>query len=151
MFERSEAARRSLFFGRANSADRNALTPEDLLAGMLVAAPESVRRFASDPSTPLLASGTPDEFLARMDHPEWRMRASREIRFAPATRGILERAIQEADALGHQDVTPEHLLLGLLRDEQTDAWRTLRGVEVTLREVRRALASAGTRGSDENP
>ena len=88
MFERfTEAARRSLFFARANAADRNgdALTPEDLLAGMLVAAPESVRRFAPDPSTPLRPSGTGDEFLSRMDPPERRMRANKEIRFAPAT------------------------------------------------------------------
>jgi hypothetical protein len=37
-------------------------------------------------------------------------------------------------------VRPEHLLIGLLREEGTEVWRTLNEAGVTLREVRRVLS-----------
>ena len=63
----------------------------------------------------------------------------REVPFSPDVKIALKRAVQEADDLGHESIRPEHLLLALMREENTDAWRTLQKVGVTLREVRRVL------------
>src|SRR3712207_1338562 len=41
-----------------------------------------------------------------------------EIPFTPRCRRMLERAMVEARQLGHQHVDTEHLLLGLIQDEE---------------------------------
>ena len=45
--------------------------------------------------------------------------ASLQVPFTPDAKRVLERALREALRLGHNYVGTEHLLLGLLRDEQT--------------------------------
>jgi ATP-dependent Clp protease ATP-binding subunit ClpA len=149
MFERfTEEARRSLFFARAKTLERDgdAISTEDLLGGLLLATPDAIVRFAS--SDHLRPDETGEEFFERVGHrrPEWTAKASREIRFSAAASMALEKAVQEADALGHTFIRPEHLLLGLLRDEGTEAWRTLHGAGVSLRDVRRTLGEEGDRG-----
>jgi hypothetical protein len=52
-------------------------------------------------------------------------------------RAVLERAVEEAGALGA--IRPEHLVLGFLREESTKAWATLHSAGVRLRDVRRVL------------
>ena len=146
MFERfTEEAARALFFARAKTADRDgdAITSEDLLDGILMVAPEVVARFAPASASALTPPETIEEFMQRPDEAAWRMRAGKEIRFSEGARLALERATQEADDLRHHDVRPEHLLLGILRDERTEAWRTLNESGVTLREMRRILGEGG--------
>jgi len=62
----------------------------------------------------------------------------------------LERSFQEANDLRHKFIRPEHLLLGLLREEDTDEWRTLQKVGITLREVRRVMSGEPDLGSAED-
>ena len=45
--------------------------------------------------------------------------SSLQVPFTPDAKRVLERALREALRLGHNYVGTEHLLLGLLRDEQT--------------------------------
>lgn len=143
MFERfTEEATRALFFGRVQTADRDGdeITSEDLLGGILMGAPGAVAQLAPTllPAAPPEAT---EEFMQRGER--WRMLTARQVPFSPDARLALERATQEADDLRHHDVRPEHLLLGILRDERTEAWRTLNESGVTLREMRRILGEGG--------
>jgi ATP-dependent Clp protease ATP-binding subunit ClpA len=151
MFERfNEDARRAVFFARLKTLDRDGdmITSEDLLSGIVMAVPDVVVRFASQRTDALTPREVVEDFMRRLeDQPTWITRASKEIPFSVALRLVLERAIQEANDLGHKTVRPEHLLLGLLRDENTEAWRTLQEAGVRLREVRRILGEDPTDGS----
>jgi ATP-dependent Clp protease ATP-binding subunit ClpA len=149
MFERfTEPARRALFFARAKTSERDGdeISTEDLLGGLLLAVPDAVVRFASSDS--LRPAETGEEFFDRVEHrsPEWMAKTRREIRFSAAAQTALLKTVEEADALGHTFIRLEHLLLGLLRDEGTEAWRTLHEAGVRLREVRRILGEEGDSG-----
>jgi hypothetical protein len=79
----------------------------------------------------------------------------RQIPFTPEAKKVLERALREALALGHDYIGTEHLLLGLVRDEDGLATRLLvrrLGMDApeTIRvEVTRMLI--GHRGSAQLP
>ncbi len=144
MFERfTQQARQSLLFARAKTSDRDGeeISAEDLVVGLLRATPDTVLRFASQAAA--------DRIRPRDDGEQWLLRVetrddfktplNREIPFSAAAKTVIERAVEEANALNHQFVRPEHVLLGLLRDEDTEVWRTLNEAGVRLREVRRVL------------
>jgi ATP-dependent Clp protease ATP-binding subunit ClpA len=57
-------------------------------------------------------------------------------RFTSPARDVVVLAEDEARLLAHDYLGTEHLLLGLLRDEERTAARLLAGLEVTLDEVR---------------
>ncbi|MDP3685776.1 MAG: Clp protease N-terminal domain-containing protein [bacterium] len=65
----------------------------------------------------------------------------------PHTKMVLEHAVQEARDLGHQHVGTEHLLLGLLREEEGVAAQVLRGLGVNLDEARAAVLALFERES----
>jgi ATP-dependent Clp protease ATP-binding subunit ClpA len=149
MFDRfTDHARRSLVFARAKTSERDGdeISTEDLLGGLLLATPDAIVRFAS--SDHLRPDETGEEFFERIEaeEPEWGLKTSREIRFSAAATMALDKTVEEADALGHKFIRPEHLLLGFLRDEGTEAWRTLHAAGVSLREVRRILGDEGDTG-----
>jgi len=124
-----------------------AITPARPLIGssalnsrLFLAAPEAVLRFACTPNA-LQPVETGDEFEARFRRDaDARRRASVETPFAPEVRQALFVATEEAGALGHHAITPEHLLLGLLNDETTAAHRKLNASGVILHAVRDAMA-----------
>jgi ATP-dependent Clp protease ATP-binding subunit ClpC len=143
MFERfSEDARRALFFARATTTQRqgDSITPEDLLGGIVWASPHLLARFGAPATNTLTPSETAEDFMSRLDAPSTLAHSKKEIRFLGITKLALERAAEEADALRHKTIGPEHLLLGILREEKSQAWRTLDEAGVTLREVRRIMA-----------
>jgi Clp amino terminal domain, pathogenicity island component/UvrB/uvrC motif len=57
-------------------------------------------------------------------------------RFTERARQVVVLAQDEARALGHNYIGTEHLLLGLLREEEGLAARVLESLDVTLEEVR---------------
>ena len=63
-----------------------------------------------------------------------------EIPFSADTKRILQYAAEEADRLGHRHIGPEHLLLGMLREENSVAGRMLIGNGVDLRVARGEVA-----------
>lgn len=60
--------------------------------------------------------------------------------FTPRTKQALEGALREARALGHQYIGTEHVLLGLVREEDGVAARVLAELEAPAEEVRSAVA-----------
>ena len=153
MFGRfTQEARQTLYFARANASERmgDAIDIEDILQGIIAAAPDAVRRFASHPSfmSPtsegqLRPGETPEQWHQRVEDTAWFRDGSRELPFSTRVKAALEHAAGEADELRHKAIRPEHLLMGLLRDEGTEAWQTLNEAGVTLRELRQVLAEEG--------
>src|SRR3989339_281087 len=64
-----------------------------------------------------------------------------EIPFTPRAKKVLELAVEEAQNFGHTYVGTEHLLLGLLREEEGIAARVLENLGVRINEVREEVAS----------
>jgi ATP-dependent Clp protease ATP-binding subunit ClpA len=142
MFERfTEPARRALFFARAKTSQRrgDSITPEDLLGGILWVVPDVIVRLSSGPATMVAPMEAADDYMRLTEDDGWVAHSSKEIPFSDAIKLVLIRSCEEADALGHEPVRPEHLILGLLREEGSEAWGTLRRAGVTLREARRIL------------
>lgn len=59
-----------------------------------------------------------------------------EIPFTPRAKKVLELAVEEAQGLGHTYVGTEHLLLGLLREEEGVAARVLENLGIKIDDVR---------------
>jgi len=59
-----------------------------------------------------------------------------EIPFTPQAKKVLEFAVEEAQNLGHNYVGTEHILLGLIRQEEGVAERVLENLGVSLETVR---------------
>jgi ATP-dependent Clp protease ATP-binding subunit ClpA len=63
------------------------------------------------------------------------------VAFAPQSKTVLERTVEEADRHGAATVEPEHLLLGLLAETEGDGGALLRARGLTLAAARSALVS----------
>jgi len=59
--------------------------------------------------------------------------------FSPRARKVIDYAVEEAKSLGHKYVGTEHLLLGLLREEEGKAAEVLTSLGVKLDDVRREV------------
>jgi ATP-dependent Clp protease ATP-binding subunit ClpC len=70
-------------------------------------------------------------------------------RFTERARQSVVLAQEEAAALGHNYLGTEHLLLGLLREEEGVAARVLEGLHVTLDEVRAQVARIVGAGDEQ--
>jgi ATP-dependent Clp protease ATP-binding subunit ClpC len=62
-----------------------------------------------------------------------------EIPFTPRAKKVLELAVDEAQTLGHNYVGTEHLLLGLLREEEGVAARVLENLNIKINDVREEI------------
>lgn len=134
MFERyTESARRALFFARYESSElsHTSIEPVHLLLGVLRAgkgvtgklfAPSNVSYEAVRAAVDV-GSGE-------------RIPTSVEIPFSTESQRVLDYTAQEADRLGHGYIGTEHLLLGLLREEQSIAFTILNGYGMRLDAVR---------------
>ncbi len=69
-------------------------------------------------------------------------------RFTGRAREVVVLAHDEARALGHNYIGTEHLLLGLLREEEGLAARVLEGIDVTLEEARAQVVRIVGRGDE---
>jgi ATP-dependent Clp protease ATP-binding subunit ClpC len=59
-----------------------------------------------------------------------------QVPFAPDAKRVLERSLREAVRLGHNYIGTEHLLLGLLRDEECEGFAVLQELGVDVEELR---------------
>ena len=59
-----------------------------------------------------------------------------EIPFSAETKRVLDHACNEADQLNHRHIGPEHLLLGLLRENQCRAASTLERYGLSVESAR---------------
>ena len=64
-----------------------------------------------------------------------------EIPFTPRAKKVLELAVEEAQNMGHNYVGTEHLLLGLIREEEGVASRVLENLGIRLDVVREEVIS----------
>jgi ATP-dependent Clp protease ATP-binding subunit ClpC len=60
---------------------------------------------------------------------------------SPEAEQVLEFAAEEADRLGHSEIGPEHLLLGILREERSVAALVLMDQGLFLDDVREDVAA----------
>lgn len=76
-----------------------------------------------------------------------------QIPFTPSSKTVLQFAIEEAKSMSHNYVGTEHLLLGLLRQDEGIATRVLHGFGVTSDMVRQSIMrflNSSTPEMDEN-
>lgn len=64
-----------------------------------------------------------------------------EIPFTPRSKKVLELAVEEAQSMGHTYVGTEHLLLGILREEEGIAARVLENLAVKINDVREEVVN----------
>ena len=68
--------------------------------------------------------------------------AAGQIPFTPRSKKVLELALREALSLGHNNIGPEHILLGLMRENEGVAARILLGLDAPPRRVVDAVLEA---------
>jgi ATP-dependent Clp protease ATP-binding subunit ClpC len=140
MFERyTEGARRVLFYARFEASQRgeSTITAELTLLGLV-----RERKGISDRI--LRSVNVSYEQLAREletgKSPHEHIPTSVEIPFSQDAKDVLQLAAVEADDLKHRDIGTEHLLLALLRKDETRAAAILRRHGLTLEGAREQLA-----------
>lgn len=74
-------------------------------------------------------------------------------RFTAGGRRVVDHAREEADELGHHNIEPEHILLGLLYEPQSRAAQVLNSLTIKVEDVRaRAVQARGpTKGFPTAP
>jgi ATP-dependent Clp protease ATP-binding subunit ClpC len=137
MFERyTESARRALFYSRyeASELGRRSIETEHLLLGLLRAGKGVTSRLFTDarvsyePVRGTLETGAGEKIPTSV-----------EIPFSEETKRILDHTVEEADRLRHSYIGTEHLLLGLLHEDQSIAGVILSGYGMRLEAVREQL------------
>ena len=141
----TEKARRVIFFARyeASISGSPSIEPEHLLLGVLREdRPLTIRFFPSDESLKSIRLQIEQCTPARE-----RISTSIDLPMSEASNRVLAYSGEEADRLSRPAVGTEHLLLGLLRNEESFAAQILRQfVDVTLDAVRQ-YASANSETS----
>src|SRR5262245_23551736 len=136
MFERyTERARRVLFFARYEASQLGSISiaTEHLLLGLVREGKGMTSRLFARFNVSLNA--VRQEIEGHVVFHE-KGSSSVEIPFAADTKRALQFSADEADRLSHNYIGTEHLLLGLLREEQGQAAMVLKKFGLTLAEVR---------------
>jgi uncharacterized protein (TIGR02246 family) len=139
MFERyTEKARRVIFFARyeASQYGSHSIESEHLLLGLLREDRALAANFLSEK---LGERSVRDEIESQITRGE-RLSTSLEMPLSEECRRTLQNAAGEAERLNHQQISTQHLLLGLLLVEECLAARTLHGRGVTLERIRQEMA-----------
>jgi hypothetical protein len=116
MFERyTEKSRRAIFFGRyeASRYGSRYIETEHLLLGLLREDGTLAKWF---PGSSNVEAGIRTEFEKRITRGE-RIAESVEIPLSEECKRVLFLAAETSERLGHDQVEPEHLLIGILRVE----------------------------------
>ena len=139
MFERyTENARRALFFARYEASQLGDLVikPEHLLLGLVRSTGTAARIFA-DRGVSL--QDIRRDIESRVASAE-KIATSVEIPFDSEAKVALQFAAEEADRLAHHHIGTEHLLLALLRVEQSSAAAILKNHGLQLPQLREVVA-----------
>jgi ATP-dependent Clp protease ATP-binding subunit ClpC len=75
-----------------------------------------------------------------------------EIPITPRTKRLLESSLAEARSLGHNYISPEHILLGLIKESEGVAFTILSNLGVDFDRLRKEIINsmAGEQSSQEN-
>src|SRR5262249_32752654 len=140
MFERyTESARRVIFFARYEVSQSGGTTieSEHLLLGLLREGGAVVSRFVRDATLAELR----EEITGWMTVKE-KVATSVDLPLSNESKRILAYAAEETERLRSDHIGPEHLLLGMLREEKSVAAQVLYGRGLKLAVVREDLARA---------
>jgi hypothetical protein len=138
MFERyTEKARRVIFFARyeASQFGSPSIETEHLLLGLLREDTALAGRMARSPLSPRDVRKRIEEELP---HGAW-ISTSIDMPLSAAAKAVLAAAAEEAESLGNNHVETGHILLGILRQEQTLAAKLLSEAGVVLSKDREDL------------
>jgi len=139
MFERyTERARRVIFFARYEASQYGSpyIETEHLLLGLLREDRAVAKKFLDEVN---VEEGIRAEIEKDLTARE-RISTSVELPLTSESKKVLTLAAEEADRLGHRHVGTEHLLLGLLRVEDSFAGTLLRARGVGVATIRELLA-----------
>ena len=135
MFERfTEKARRSVFFARHEAATFGSpvIEVEHLLLGVLRDDKDlALRLFGSEVKIERLR-----ERIAKEQPAREKMSVSVDLPLSQEARRVIVYAGQESERLQQKHIATAHLLLGVIREEQTLAARVLREFRITDKQVR---------------
>lgn len=139
MFERyTESARRALFFARyeVTQVGGTSIDTEHLLLGLIRELKGLVARIFAERNVP--PETVRQAIEARLVVRE-RISTSVEVPFSAETKRALQYSAEESDRMGHSYIGTEHLLLGLLREQNSAAAAILTAHGLRLDEVRIAI------------
>jgi uncharacterized protein (TIGR03435 family) len=135
MFERyTEKARRTIFFARYEASQHGSpyIETEYLLLGLLREAKALANRF--------LRSHAAVESMRKQIEghtaPREKVSTSMDLRLSDECKRVLTYGAEESERLNHKHIGTDHLLLGLLREEECFAAQLLREQGLTLDFVR---------------
>jgi ATP-dependent Clp protease ATP-binding subunit ClpC len=138
MFQRyTQTARRVIFSGRymAGRTGSSNIETEHILLGLLREDRGLARRFLGSP----WAVQEVWEAVEQIKPVQENAPVLGEIPLTNESKRVLSFAFEEADAVSNQHVCTEHLLLGLLREEESLAAQILSGRGVRLASTRQEL------------
>ena len=138
MFEKyTEGARRVIFYARYEVSEKgaSAIEPEHLLLGLVREDKALLSRFFPDDFS---IEGLREQVEARMYKAE-KISTSIEIPLSEESKNVLKYAVEEAESLSHTHVDTEHLLLGLLREGESQAADVLRKNGLNYSDVRQVI------------
>ncbi|MBA3633802.1 MAG: ATP-dependent Clp protease ATP-binding subunit [Acidobacteria bacterium] len=141
MFERyTEKARRVVFFARYEALQYGSIviSPEHILLGLMREDKTISARFFPFRNS-LTVEAVRREVEERIVLRE-RISQSAELHLAPETKRILALANEESRQLQNRHIGPEHLLLGLVREERSIAGEILYQYGLRLQDVREEVA-----------
>jgi len=136
MFDRyTEKARRTIFWARyeASQVGSPEITTEQLLLGLLRENPGLLGP-AVNQATFLQAVRSHMTKLVPIS-------TSADLPLSSASKRVLTYGMEEADMLGHKEIDTQHLLLGLLREEQSPSARLLRECGIELVSARERFSN----------
>lgn len=153
MFERfTEAARRALFFARFEASQLGSVVigSEHLLLGLTRQPTAVVKSLLASSGKPLNALR--EELKAECQFRE-KISTSVELPFSPDAKQALEFAADEANRMRHVHIGPEHMVLGVIRVEQSAAVKMLTRHDVRLDLARKEVErlSSGSRTASAAP
>jgi enamine deaminase RidA (YjgF/YER057c/UK114 family) len=150
MFERyTEGARRALFFARYEASQFGSVSIEtEHLLLALIREPSGVTGLVfAHTHTSLQETRNEIERLTRFRE---KVSTSVEIPFSAETKRVLQYAAAEADRLMHDDISTEHLLLGILQEERCVAASVLVNQGMRLSTAREEVVRARDDPSNAN-
>src|SRR5580698_2099003 len=140
MFERyTEKARRVIFFARYEASQFGSpyIETEHLLLGLLRQDKALTNRFLSPHAS------VESIFKQIQEHTVVREKiaTSVDLPLSNESKRVLAYGAEESDRLGHKVIGPEHLLLGLMREEKCFAAAILQERGLKIEQIRTELAS----------
>ncbi|MEO7717774.1 MAG: Clp protease N-terminal domain-containing protein [Capsulimonas sp.] len=141
----SERARKVIFYSQeeARYLGENYVGPEHILLGLLREANNVAGNLLQESGVDLV--GLRVELLARVKRGEGQIGG--DMQLTPRAKYVIDFAYEEARALRHNYIGTEHLLMGLVKQEDSAAGKLLAEHGVTIEDLR-AKVRTGSSGTD---